>query len=884
MAFLARVRHLFRAVFRRAELERDLSAELQFHLDREAAGHRRAGLDPAEAGAAALRDFGGPAQVQEACRDAWGGRLLDQLRQDLGYAWRGLGRNPGFTAAALATLTLGIGASTAMFSVVNSVLLRPLPYRDPGRLVILSSDLPLHGITDSSSGYANIDDWRKASRTLRHLAAFDGSNAIVTDARGEARNVSAAFVSASVFDALGVAPALGRPFTAEECARGEGVAVLSDEAWRRYFGPDPGAIGRTLLVAGRPVEVIGVMPPGFYFPKKGVVFLLPETLARGWANSRLERGTGPWRAVARLAEGVSLDEARTELAGIGAVLEKAHPAANAGLTVRVESLAGRVAGRQVRLALLVLVGAVTAVLLIACSNVANLLLARGAARQREFAIREALGAGRGRLVRQLLAECALLALLAATTGAALAYAALRALQAFGPELGIPRFDEIALDPAALAFAVLLAGFSGLASGLLPALRSTQRDPMSMLRGAGRGLSEGAAARRGRSVLVATQFALAIILLIATGLLSRSFVRLTAVDVGFRADQVLVIGMRVPSERPEEQAAVYAARLLERVRALPGVISAGTSEEVLQGEASAHFVTVEGGAAVDPVVGRVAMRLESVSPGYFTTVGVALRSGRFFTDQDTAAAPGVVLVNETFARRFWPQESPVGRRLRLGEPGSTEPWLTVVGVVADVRRQGPDRAPVALAFRPLAQHPARPMNLVVATAVDPAAFAPTLRAAVVEVDRAVPVGNVERLRDLLDRPLALREFNLGLIGAFAAIALTLAGIGIFGLINYSVTRRTQEIGIRLALGAQPGDILRMVLGDGLRLALAGILLGAAGSALLMPVMASLLFEVSFADPLAFGGAGAVLLAVALLASYLPARRAVTINPVTALQTE
>jgi putative ABC transport system permease protein len=874
---------LFRAWFRRARSENELNRELEFHLAQETEARVRAGLSPEEARAAAERSFGGVAQVQEQVRDAWGVRVLDQIRQDLAYAWRGLGRNPGFTLAAGLTLVIGIGASTVMFSVVQAVLLRPPPYREPGRLVAVWSEVPRLGVNQAYSGYANIEDWRRMSRTLSGLAAWDGQTSILTSPTGEASRVSPVLVSANFTTVLGVQPNLGRSFTPEEEARREPLAVLSDRFWRTRFNASPDAIGRDLVVDGRSFRIIGVMPPGFYFPSAEDDFWIPVTLSRGWEQKRQSRGTDSWRIIARLAPGSSLRQAQAELAGIAAALRQSYPSENEGLDVTVVPLSLDRTGRQTRLAILVLAGAVLAVLLIACGNVANLLLARGATRQREFAVREALGASRGRIVAQLLAESALLALVSAAIGAGLAFLMLKAVRAFGPA-GIPRLNEASLDGPALAFAVGLSFLSAVAVGLVPALGSTRRNAMEMLRSAGRGLSETRSARRLRTALVVAEFTLAIVLVVAAGLLSRSFVRLAAIDTGFTARGVLMVAMRYPAERPEDAAGPFARQALENVRRLPGVFAAGIGEEVLGSEASDQPVAVEGAGPALPVVSRVGFRTDSVTPGYFEAVGMPLRQGRLFEERDAAAGPPVVIVNETLARRLWPGADPVGRRMKAGDAASDAPWLTVVGVVADVRRKGPERPPTAQAFRPFAQRPSRGMILLVATDLAPASLVTAVRAAVNEADPGVPLYGVGTLREELDRMLAPREFNLGLIGTFAVIAVTLAGIGIFGLMNYAVARRTQEIGVRMALGAQPGDVLRMVLSDGLKLALAGIGLGVVGAVALMPVLSSLLYGVGFADPLSFGGAIVILFGIALLACYLPARRAIAVSPVMALKAE
>ncbi|HEY5551232.1 MAG TPA: ABC transporter permease, partial [Opitutaceae bacterium] len=719
-------------------------------------------------------------------------------------------------------------------------------------------------------------------RSFSGIAAYDGTSVVIEDRDRTAQRVTAVHASANMFEVLGVAPALGRAFTAGEAAQREAVAVASHEFARQEFGGGEAALGASLVINGRPYRIVGVMPPGERSPDPGSVLIVPETLLPGWEKVRFNRGPDSWRVIARLAPGVSLDEAQAELTGIASTLARDFPATNAESGVAVVPLSIQVTGTQLRLALFTLVGAVGAVLLIACSNVAGLLLARGAVRQREFAVRIALGASRRRIVGQLLLESLVLALFAAAAGTGIAAAALKGIRAFGPA-NLPRLDEISLDGAGLAFAVCVSFACAVVSSLAPALRSTARDPMSVLRG-GRGLADTPAARRMRSGLVAAVFALAVVLLTATALLGRSLARLTAVDTGFRAERVLVVGMNFPRNRPEEQIVPFMNQLLERARALPGVRAAAMSEEVLLGEANVNPLTAEGAefAAARSIL--LPLRVDAITVDFFRTVGVSLRGGRFFNDGDRADTEPVVIINEALARRLWPDGDAVGRRLREGGPDSTAPWLTVVGVVADVRRQGPERAPIAQAFRPHTQRTTTAMNLLVVTDAEPGSLAGALRTTVAEVDRGVPFRIGTTLSQALDRRLDSRRFILGLIGAFAAIALVLAGVGIFGLINYSVARRTQEIGVRMALGAQPGNVLRMVLTDGLKLALAGIAGGAVLGAMLLPVLASMLFEVSLTDPVSLCVSIGALVGVALLACYLPARRAVAVNPVTALRAE
>jgi predicted permease len=810
-------------------------------------------------------------------------RGFDQLRQDLAYSWRGLRRNRGFTAAALVTLMIGIGASTTVFSLAQAVLLRPLPYPEPERLVAVWSEVQRQNITPARSGYANISDWRTRSHSFTGLAVYDGWSAIVRPAEGEARRVSAMMVSPELFDVLGVAPALGRSFTLLEAERRESLAVLSHSAWKRYYAADPAVLGSHLLLDGRPVEIIGVTPPSFVFSDQDTEFWVPHTFRADWPQVRDTRGTDSWQVVARLAKGVSLEAAQTELAGIVRSLELDHPEANRDLGVRVVSYAAQAVGRTVRQAFFVLIAAVAAVQLIACSNLASLLLARASARQREFAIREALGAGRSRLVGQMLVETSLLTLLGAVGGALLTALALKAVLA-GPTVGIPRLAEARLDGIALLFTLALAFVSAILAGLLPAFTRSRHNVVETLRGAGRGLSDVRSAGRMRASLVILEFALAIILVMTTGLLLRSFARLTALDTGFRSTNVLVVGLTLPPDRPEPERIAFGQRLIDRVRALPGVRSAGTTEDVLLGLANERTLTVSGPASGELAVHRLRVNFDGVSRDYFRTVGVALRKGRFFSEQDGPQAPAVVIVNETLARRLWPDQDPLGRAIRSGGDDSEGPWMTVVGVVADLRRQDRDEPPGAQAFRPFAQQPSRALQLTVSTELDPTALAAAVRATVATVDPAIPVSQVSPLHEILDRRLAPREFNLRLAATFAAIALVLAGVGVFGLMNYAVVQRTQEIGVRLALGAQPGQVQRMIMAQGLRLALTGIILGTAITLILAPVVRSQLYDVSPFDPATAIVTILLLSAVAAVACYLPSRRVTIIDPVIALRAE
>lgn len=808
-------------------------------------------------------------------------RAWDNLRQDWAFAWGSLRRNPGFAAIVLLTLSLGIGAATAMFSVVQAVWLRPLPYREPDRLVAVWSDQKRLNVAQAPSAHGNIADWRNSSRALDGMFAYDGNAMTITAPDGEMQSVGSALTGPEFFSVLGVAPMLGRSFTAAEAERREAVAVISYRAWKNRFGGEPNIIGRHFVQGSRSMEIIGVMPPEFYFPDKLTEIWVPLSLKSDWDRSRDFRGTDSWRVVARLAPGATLTSAQTELTGVAARLEMAYPGANAGLGVRLVMLSEQVTGRSVRLTLLFLSGAVLAVLLIACSNVASLLLVRGTARQREFAVREALGASRGRIVRQLLAESSVLGLLAAGLGAGGAELGLQAVRAFGPAQ-FPRLDEAALDPAALAFATALSLASVILFCLIPALMTTRDGPMVMLR-SGRGQTAGVAARRLRTAFVATEFALAVALLISSSVFLRSFAKLTRVDSGFHAPQVLLVGVKPSPGRPAEAETAYVRNVLTRIRGLPGVVAAGFGEEVLLGEVRPRDFSIEGGTSdAKPV--RLPVRIDSVSPDYFRAAGIALRAGLFFTEHDRSDTLPVAIINESFARRLWPGADAVGRRLRgEGQEGDAS-WITVVGVVADLRRQGLEREPVAQIFRPLSQRPSGGGIFVISTAGEASGLAAAVRATIIAADRSVLVDSGKVLNRELQARLADRGFNLGLLAFFAVTAVVLAGVGIFSLMKYAVTLRFPEFGIRLALGAEPQAIVRLVVLEGLRLALIGVIVGGLSAGLILRGLTGLLYETSTVDPVSFVGGSLVLLGVALVACYLPARRVLSLNPLMVLQAE
>lgn len=804
---------------------------------------------------------------------------MDTILKDFRHAVRQLRRNPAFTATALVTLALGIGAVTTVFSVIRTAVLQPAPYPQPDRLVMLwSQNLPA-GVARAGTGYANVADWRARGKSFSALAVFDGQTVVVSEPGGQARRASAMLAEPRLFEVLGLGPVLGRFPTTEEMARREPLAVIGHEAWQKMGGRDD-VLGRRIEIDGILFTICGVAPVGLDFLVPGIELWLPLSFARAWEREQFNRGTESLHVVGRLAPGATLATARAELEAVAGSLRQEHPDANRDLGVELVPLALQLAGPRLRLALTVLAGAVAALLLIACSNVANLLLVRGLARQREFAVRLSLGATRGRLVAQILAENLVLGLFAAALGAGLAWLALPAVRAFSPA-DIPHLARLQLDAPLLAGCTAVSLGCTMLFGLAPAFNATRRDPLAMLRDGGRGTSEGRGGRRIRAGLVMLEFALAAGLLAGAGLLLASFARLLAVDPGFRPEGVLVAASRFPLNRPIEAVVPYVEQLEARVRALPGVRSVGVTEDVLLGNRRDQTLQIDDPGGRAPAEFKLPTGYDAATPGFFETMGIALRRGRFFDAHDRADSQAVVIVNEHLAQRFWPGRDPIGRRLR---PVDSPTWLTVVGVVADMRRQGLDRTPIAQLFRPRTQVLTRAITLVIRTAGDPAALASSVRRATQEVDRGVPDFDLSTLEQNMSQRSAPQRFNTSLLGAFAALALALACVGIYGLMHFSVARRTHEIGVRMALGADPAGVRRMIVREGLGLATAGVGIGLVAAFAGLGGISSLLFGVSARNPLIYAAAGGVLLLVAFVASWLPARRASRIDPSVSLRAE
>jgi putative ABC transport system permease protein len=806
---------------------------------------------------------------------------LSALLTDLRYGFRQLRLNPGFASVAIVTLALGIGANTALFSVVRGVILKPLPYKEPERLVRVWMDNRRLQMREDWSSYLNYQDYGRMSHSFESIAAFtEPSVNLISD--GEPERIRGAFAEAALFDVLGAAALQGRLFKKEEEATGrETVAVIGWRLWQRRFGGGP-VEGKVLDFDGRRFTVIGVMPPGFAFPSKESEFWAPLVV-----SDQAKRRVGYWlQMVARLKPGVTPQQAQSDMDVVGRQLEQQYPVDNAGYGVYVNPLERHVAG-DVRTPLLVLLGAVGFVLLIACVNVAGLFLARAEARSREIMVRAALGGSRRSLVRQLLMEAAALAAVAGVTGIAAAYGGVRALRALAPR-DLPRLDDIALDGGVLVFAVGLTTVTAVAFGLWPAWRLSRVDLQQALRDGGRGMAGSHAAARARAALIVVQCALAILLLAGAGLLIRSFGVLRGMDAGFRTADVLMMRINASRTRLPQSAHLvqFYDQLLPRVRALPGVKGVGlVSNLFLSNTPSSGTFTLEDRPPFPPSE-QIEATIDGVSPGFFEAMQVRLVRGRFFDDTDKDGAARTIVINETFANRYWPNQDPVGKRMVFGEPRPKPQqtnWMTIVGVVGDMRRRGMHQGARLETFLPSGRS-GRGMQLLVATEGNPLALVPILRAEVRRLDPSAPITNVSTVEAEIGESLAVRRFQALLLGLFSVLAVLLAAVGIFGLMAQVVARRTAEIGLRMALGASPRDVLRMVLRQGVILGLAGGVVGVAGAFALARGLRTLLFGVGAADPVSYAGAAVVLVFAVLLACGLPAWKASRVDPMVALRHE
>lgn len=882
--FSARVR----ALLGRERVIRDIDEEMRLHVEFETEANVERGMSAEEARRAALRSFGNFYSARQVAYGVRGGGMIETLLQDIRYGARMLAKNKGFTAVAVVTLALGIGANTAIFSVVNELLLRPLPYRDAERLVMLWEVSP-HGRHQNTTSRSNFTAWREQARSFEGMAAFSDQRLNLTGG-GEPEEVSVQLATPELFQVLGVEPLKGRTLVEDDARAGSAAVVMSYGLWQRRFGGDPQMVGKTVTLNGVPSTVVGIMPAGFQWyirQKSGTgrpaemwsVLTMPKTSEGAEARGRF------LSVVARLKPGVTPAQADAELKTIESRLGQEEPKYNKGYSAEAISVRDQFVG-NIRPALWVLLGAVGLVLLIACANVANLLLSRAAAREKEIALRTALGASRGRVVRQLLTESILLALLGSLLGLVLAWWGIKALVAISPR-DLVNIQGVGLNLTVLGWTLAVSLLTGIVFGMAPALDATRLDLNDALKEGGKGAGgQSARSRAMRSTLVVAEVALALVLLAGAGLMVKSFARLRKIDTGFNSDNVLSLVLRLPAAkyREDPQVVTFFRQTLERVRALPGVRSAGMVNflPLYGGLGSATGIIIEGRPAPPAGEGPSA-NVRVADSGYFGTMGIPFLEGRNFTDFEDAEAKHVVVVSESLAKKYFPGEDPIGKRITVHMSENAVP-SEIVGVVGDVRYDSLTDEAEPTVYMPHPELTYEFMTLVIRTTGDPSELAPAVRREIGEIDRDQPVSDVRTMKEVMADTVGRARFNTLLLGVFAGLATLLAAVGIFGVMNYSVTLRTREIGLRMALGAQPSRVLLLVLRQGLLLTLAGTGIGLAASLALTRLMSSLLFGIDSTDPSTFAAIVIVLAVVALVACYVPARRATRIDPLTALRYE
>jgi predicted permease len=885
---LRRIYAFCRNVFRRRRLDWELDEEIGGYLDLMAAEKMRRGMTHEDALGEARRELGGLAQVKESVRDVRIGISLETFLQDVRYAFRALARNPGFTAVAVLTLALGIGATTTLFSVVNGVLLKPLPYPEPGRLVMLWEQMPSTNRLFSVAP-ANFYDWREQSRSFDRMAAIDSYPDFILTGAGEPRRLAGAAVTADFFPLFGVRMALGRGFQATD----DHVVVLSYATWVNYFGARPGIVGTEVRLNDAGYTVVGVLPRNFSLVSKASDFQARAQFDL-WTNLGLAtppeawlRATHPLCVYGRLKPRVALPQAQADIDRIARNLAQLYPDDDKDHTVAVVPLGEHVVA-NVRVALFTLLAAVAMVLVLACANIASLLLTRAAARRREMALRIALGAGRGRLARQLLTEGAVLAAAGAALGLTLAYGSMPALAGRLPA-DLPRISEIAVDGRVLVFTCLISLLTAILFGLVPLLQTRGVAASDSLKQSGRGIST--AQSRMRSALVVGQVAIALVLLMGAGLMTRSLRALLQVSPGFRTANILTARLSLPPRYANgykfgtgahRAISAFQRALSERVRAIPGVQSTGyTSHLPLAGTNNDWSIFIEG-RPPKPRGEFDSTNYRPVTAGYFETIGIPLLRGRTFLPTDDEDHSLVVIVNESMAQTFWPGENPVGKRLRFGD----ENWRTIVGVAGDVRHEGLAVRPAPEMYVPYGQVPnveARP-TIVVRSRLDPASLAGALRKAVAAVDPEVPMDQVATMQQIVSGSVGQSRFRTGLLSMFALLALFVASMGLYGVMSYLVSQRIREFGIRMAVGASRGMVLRLVLGHAAKLVGVGVALGLVAAAQLGRLISSLLYGAAPFDAATLAGVAVLLTAVALLASFIPAYRAARADPMDSLRYE
>jgi predicted permease len=884
-----------RSLLRRKTVEAELDDELRFHFEQQVERYIRSGLTREKAVRRARLLFGGIDQVKEECRDARGLQLMETLLQDIRYSLRMLRKKPIFTIVAVLTLALGVGANTAIFSIVNAVLLRPLPFRSPDRLVRIVFNNPGVGLRDIPFSVPELDDLRTRSGAFEEVTAVGGGSVNLTGA-GQPERLKFVVTHPNYFSMLGVIPQIGRLFGPQDFALGFApVAVISDSIWRNSYGADPSVLGRTLHLDNDAYTIVGVLPPGFRHLGPAVSGNVEVFLTAGFSDDPSPKPVRSAHvlpaAIGRLKPGLTLEQAQARVTAMATQLRQEFPAdypAQAQWTVEIQSLQESLVG-NVRPMLLVVMGAVILIVFIVSLNIANLLLARASGRQQEMAVRLAMGASRGRMIRQMLTESVLLSFIGGLAGIATAVGTLNFIVHFVPP-NIPRLSEVSIDWIVLAFALLISLLIGLLFGLAPAIQSTKSILSSSIREGARGSGYSARTGRWRDVLIVSELALAVVLMVAAGLLLRTLGELLRENPGFNPTHVVAASVWLPIPNDPKvdpylgvaRKATFNREVLRRMKAIPGVELAGLTSAL---PATVHnninniALTIED----RPMESSQDLRAEiiRVSPDYFGVMQAPLLRGRSFTAADEDGKLLVVIVDETTARRYWTDRDPLGRRLRFGQDPK-QPWMTVAGIVKDIKNDGLDVDGVPHIYVSIYQSGDRDLSVVLRTSLPAAALEPRIRHEIQSVDPGLPVFNVSSMNDVLDVSLASRRFSATLVAAFAGLALLLASMGIYGLLAYLVGQRSREIGLRIALGANRGDILKLIVAKGVVLASVGIVAGVLLSASTASMMASLLYGVRPRDPVVFFIVPVLLLTVAALASYIPARRATKADPMFALR--
>jgi putative ABC transport system permease protein len=809
------------------------------------------------------------------------GEHMDTLRGDLKYAFRVMRARPGFTLLALAALALGIGACSAIFSVVDGILLRPLPYPEARRLMwIAGSNLPA-GIKEESASGPDFLDWRGQNRSFVDLACYSGWQPVLTG-EGAPERIPGALVSAGFFRVLGIPALLGRTFAPDDDVPGKNpVVILSHGIWQRLFGGDPRVLGKSITLNGTPYRVLGVMPATFLFPSTSVseIWTIYDSAALAGRGRRADH----LGVIGRLKKESTLSQADADLNAVAAALESRYPDTNTNWRIVVMSLRDRATG-QMKPALLVLLGAVGVLLVIACTNVASLLLARGMSRQKELALRTALGASRRRIMHQLLTESIVLSVMGGALSLALAWVGVRGLVAVTPA-DIPRIRDVGIDGTVFAFTCLMSIMTGMFFGLVPALQLSTPDIGDALKEGTRGATQGKRTVRVRNILTIGEFALATVLLIGAGLLVRSYLGLLSVDPGFRSERLLTFRLSLPAARYPDVVSTtgFYEQVLQRMRLVPGIVDVGAASDPPFLAANYWAFKVQGRPPLAPGSNQDA-ESNIVTPEYFRVMGIPLVRGRPLAESDNRQRNPVVVISESMARRYWPNEEPLGERIAFDKSDKGPNWREIIGVVADTRAERLGSPPYPQFYVPYAQLPQRSMTVLVKTAGAPGSVLPDIRAAILSVDREQPLHAVQTMPEVLSASIAQQRLSTLLLAVFAFLSLLLAGIGVYGVMSYAVGQRTQEMGVRMALGARPSILLRMIMSEGLALAAVGILAGVLAALGLARLIAGLLFGIEAYDPVTFVSVAAVLAAVSLIATYVPARRATRVDAIVALKCE